>query len=63
MKLYTIGFSPMWPVPCGLVILAENEEQALELARQTVTHTEVTGVLKVQELDKPKVVFYESGDY
>jgi len=53
----------MWPVPCGLVILAENEEQALELARQTVTHTEVTGVLKVQELDKPKVVFYESGDY
>ena len=53
----------MWPVPCGLVILAENEEQALELARQTVTHTEVIGVLKVQELDKPKVVFYESGDY
>ena len=63
MKLYTIYFSPMWPVPCGLVILAENEEQALELARQTVTHTEVIGVLKVQELDKPKVVFYESGDY
>lgn len=63
MKLYTIDFDPMWPVPCGLVILANNEQEALELARETVSHTEVRGVLKVQELDKPKVVFYESGDY
>lgn len=63
MKLYTIDFIPMWPVPCGLVILANNEQEALELARETVSHTEVRGVLKVQELDKPKVVFYESGDY
>jgi len=63
MKLYTIDFNPMWPVPCGLVILANNEQEALELARETVRHTEVRGVLKVQELDKPKVVFYESGDY
>jgi hypothetical protein len=53
----------MWPVPCGLVILANNEEEALELARETVSHTEVRGVLKVQELDKPKVIFYESGEY
>lgn len=63
MKLYTIDFDPMWPVPCGLVILAESEEQALELAREKVRHTEVRGILKVQELDQPKVVFYESGDY
>jgi len=63
MRLYTIDFSPMWPVPCGLVILANNEEEALELARETVRHTEVRGVLVVQELDKPKVVFYESGNY
>ncbi len=63
MKLYTIDFDPMWPVPCGLVVLANNEQEALELARETVRHTEVRGVLKVQELDKPKVVFYESGNY
>jgi hypothetical protein len=63
MRLYTIDFSPMWPVPCGLVILANNEEEALELARETVRHTEVRGVLVMQELDKPKVVFYESGEY
>ena len=53
----------MWSVPCGLVILANNEQEALELARETVSHTEVRGILKVQELDKPKVIFYESGDY
>lgn len=63
MRLYTIDFSPMWPVPCGLVVLANNEEEALELARETVRHTEVRGVLRVQELDKPKVIFYESGEY
>jgi hypothetical protein len=53
----------MCPVPCGLVVLANNEQEALELARETVRHTEVRGVLIVQELDKPKVIFYESGDY
>jgi hypothetical protein len=53
----------MWSVPCGLVILANNEEEALELARETVKHTEVGGILTVQELDKPKVIFYESGEY
>jgi hypothetical protein len=63
MRLYTIDFKPVWPVPCGLVVLANNEEEALELARETVKHTEVRGVLVVQELDKPKVVFYESGEY
>ncbi len=63
MRLYTIDFSPMWPVPCGLVILANNEEEALELARETVKHTEVRGILTVQELDKPRVIFYESGEY
>jgi hypothetical protein len=63
MRLYTIDFDPMCPVPCGLVVLANNEQEALELARETVRHTEVRGVLIVQELDKPKVIFYESGDY
>jgi hypothetical protein len=63
MRLYTIDFSPMWPVPCGLVILANNEEEALELARETVKHTEVRGILTVQELDKPRVILYESGEY
>jgi len=63
MRLYTIDFNPVWSVPCGLVVLANNEEEALELARETVRHTEVRGVLIVQELDKPKVVFYESGEY
>ena len=63
MKIYTIDFSPMWPVPSGLVILAENEEQALEIAKETVKHTEVRGILEVHEIDEPKVIFYESGDY
>jgi len=62
MKLYKIDFDPMWPVPCGLVLLAENDEQAKEITERTITHT---NLYKIKEIDMSKsgVVFYESGDY
>lgn len=63
MKIYIIDFSPKWPVPSGLVILAESEEQALEIAKETVKHTDVRGIVEVYEVDKPRVIFYEDGDY
>lgn len=63
MKIYIIDFDPKWSVPSGLVILAENEEQALEIAKETVKHTDVRGIVEVYEVDKPRVIFYEDGDY
>lgn len=41
MKIYSIDFAPMWPVPSCLIIAAENETNALKLAEETITHTEV----------------------
>ena len=63
MKIYIIDFDPKWPVPSGLVILAESEEQALEMAKETVKHTDVKGILEIHEINEAKVIFYESGDY
>jgi predicted O-methyltransferase YrrM len=63
MKIYIIDFDPKWPVPSGLVVLAESEEQALEIAKETVKHTDVRGIVEVYEVDKPGVIFYEDGDY
>lgn len=63
MKIYIIDFDPKWPVPSGLVVLAESEEQALEIAKETVKHTDVRGIVEVYGVDKPGVIFYEDGDY
>ena len=62
MKLYEIDFSPMWPVPSGLIVLAKSKQQALKIAKETLTHTEPREATLIK-MDKPKVVFFESGDY
>ena len=64
MKLFRIKFEPLWPVPCGLLILAETEERALQIAKETITH-EQTEPLEIKEipLDKEGVAFYEDGNY
>jgi len=62
MKLYEIDFSPMWPVPSGLIVLAKSKKQALKIAKETLTHTEPREATLIK-MDKPKVVFFESGNY
>ena len=62
LKLYKATFDPMWPVPCGLVILAGNRIAAMTIAEETVTHTKIKSLTEVGA-DTPGVVFYESGDY
>ena len=62
LRIFKVEFDGMWPVPHGLIILAESYDQAFEIAKKTVTHTEVISVDEVL-MDKPGVVFYESGDY
>jgi hypothetical protein len=63
MKLYKVDFEPMWPVPYGLVLLAENDDQAKEIIQNIVTHTNKIFEITEIPLDKSGVVFYESGDY
>jgi len=62
MKIFKIEFEPMWAVPHGLIIAALDETQARDIANVTVTHTDVKEISEVN-IDKPCVVFYESGNY
>ena len=62
-KVYTVEFEGMWAVPHGLVIVATSRSEAWEIAKKTITHTEVK-LTDVNEYDRGVgVVFYESGDY
>ena len=64
MKLFEVDFEPMWPVPSGLIILANNKLEAWEIANKTLAHvTVVPDNVKEIIMDKPKVIFFESGDY
>jgi len=61
LKLYIADFKCAWPVGCGLIILAENEDRAMEIAKKTVTHTDI---LSVRTLPMHEgVVYYQSGEY
>ena len=62
LKIYEIEFNPMWPVPSGLIVLARTNAEAMKIAKETITHTEPVKATLIKA-DKPKVVFYESGDY
>ncbi len=62
MKIFSVEFDPMYPVPCGLIIAAETEERAKEIAENTITHTKIKSIVEV-DISKECVVFYESGDY
>ena len=62
MKIFKVEFDPMWPVGGALVIAAENIEDATEIARQTVKHTDIDSIEEV-DISKPCVIIYESGNY
>ena len=61
MKIFNVDF-PMWPVPSCLIIAAENEDQAREIATKTITHTAILGIKEV-DISNPTVIIYESGNY
>ena len=63
MKIFEAEFYGMYPVPCGLIIVAETLAQAQVLAQNTVKHTEVKSVKEIALTGDPQVIFYESGDY
>jgi len=63
LKLYKIEFTPVWPVPHGLIILAEDDIECMEIIDKTITHD--AGNIVIVECDSSKsgVVWYESGEY
>ena len=62
LKLFTVDFTPAWPVPCGLIILAYDIYEATDIALETVIKGTPIIVSEIL-MDAPKVVFYESGEY
>ena len=62
LKLYSVQFDSLYPVPSGLIILAIDEEQAMNIASETVKHTHVKSVTEIDN-QEPRVVFFASGDY
>ena len=62
MKIFEVDFNPIYPVPYGLVIAANDIEEATKIAKETITFTEVRSVTEV-DISKPKVIFYEDGNY
>jgi len=63
MKVFTVQFSPLYPVPCGLIIKADTLQGAEDLAKKTITHTSNITVEELVLTDDDQVLFYESGDY
>lgn len=62
MKIYEIDFEGVYPVPSGCIIAANDEDEAMKIARETITHVAVEGIKEI-DISKPRVVFYASGDY
>ena len=62
MKIFKVEFKPLWPVPCGLVIAANDLDEAISIAHNTVKHTDDLTVDEV-DIEKSCVIFFESGNY
>ncbi len=62
MRIYKVYFKCMYPVGCGLIITAPDMASAEIIADETLFHTKYERIEEIK-LDKPKVIFYASGDY
>ena len=60
--IFVVDFDCINPVGCGLIIAAIDINEAMKIAKETVTHTEIEEITKV-ERNTSKVVFYQSGEY
>jgi len=62
LKLYRVEFEGVWPVGNCLVLVAFNQEQAEEMAKKTITHTDEMVVNEIT-INEPQIIGYLSGDY
>lgn len=61
-KIYKVGFSGVYPVGNCLIIAAYTQQQAEEIAKQTIRHTDKFEV-KEFIVTEPCVIEYMSWDY
>jgi hypothetical protein len=62
LKIYRVEFDGMWPVGNCLVLAAYSQEQAEEMTRNTIRHTDKF-VVNEMTINEPQVIEYLSGDY
>lgn len=75
MEIFEVAFEPVYSaIPHGFVIMASNKNQALVFAMEylldkgmSTENVKVTqmefGAMKITGVDKPQVIFFESGNY
>lgn len=62
LKIYKVEFEGVWPVGNCLVLAAYDQEQAEEMAKNTIKHTSIMAVNELT-IDEPQIIEYISGDY
>ena len=62
LKIFRVEFKGVYPVGNCLLLSAENQEQAEEMARKTISHTDIM-VVNELTINEPQVIEYLSGDY
>jgi len=62
MKIYKVEFEGLYPVGNCLVLAAYSQEQAEEMAKKTIRHTDKIVVNEIT-INEPQIIEYLSGDY
>ena len=62
LKIYTVEFIPIWPVPSCLILAAGSQNEAEQMAKEKIKHTDVFTVKEVI-IEQPRIIKYLSGDY
>lgn len=62
LKIYKVEFQGVQPIGNCLILAAFNREQAQEIAKKTITHTDKI-VVNEMTINEPQVIEYLYGDY
>jgi hypothetical protein len=62
LKIYRVEFDGLYPVDNCLVLVAYSQEQAEEMTRKTIKHTDKY-VVNEMTINEPQIIEYLSGDY
>ncbi len=62
LKIYKVKFEGVWLVGNCLILAAYNQQQAEEMAQETIAHTSIMTVIELP-IEEPLVIEYLSGEY
>lgn len=63
LNVYTVDFTPVWPTGGALIVAAASVEEAAEIARARIAHTDEIQTPVLVDITKPGVVLYQDGEY